>query len=246
MNKCAVILAGGEGKRMGSEKPKTLCEVLSKPMLRWVIDAVKDAGIDDICIVKGYRAEYIDEYVSTLEFPVETVLQAERLGTGHAVMMCEDGLKGYEGDVLIVYGDMPLFKAQTYKDIIAKHQESGAAITVLTADVENPPAYGRIIRDENGKIIDSVEDKDCTPEQKKITELNVGVYVVNSKKLFATLKKIGNNNAQGEYYLTDISKVLISEGEMVESHTIFDLSEIVGVNTVEDLAFCEDVLKNQR
>lgn len=242
----AIVLAGGKGTRLMSEenkKPKVLREALGRPLISYVLENIGFIPKEDIWVVVGYMAEAVEEYVGA---PYNFALQAEQKGTGHAVMMCEDGLCDYEGDVLIVYGDMPLFKAQTYKDIIAKHQESGAAITVLTADVENPPPYGRIIRDANGKIVDSVEDKDCTPEQKKITELNVGVYVVDSKKLFATLKKIGNNNAQGEYYLTDISKVLISEGEKVESHTIFDLTEIVGVNTVEDLAFCEDVLKNQR
>ena len=119
MKKCAVILAGGEGKRMGSEMPKTLCQVLGKPMLRWVIDAVKESGIDDICIVKGYRAEYIDEYVKTLPFQVETVLQAERLGTGHAVMMARDFLESRGGSVVILGGDAPFVDADTIRDSLS-------------------------------------------------------------------------------------------------------------------------------
>ena len=141
---------------------------------------------------------------------------------------------------------MPLFKEETYKAICKKHKESGAALTLLTADIKNPPAYGRIIRDENGSVKDIVEEKDCTDEQKRITELNVGVYVADAKLMFETLKGLKNNNAQGEYYLTDLPKMLIAEGRKVESYTTYDAEEIVGVNTPEELAFCEKVLAERK
>ena len=173
-------------------------------------------------------------------------LQSEEKGTGQAVMMAKDEMEGYDGDELIVYGDMPQFKEETYKAICKKHKESGAALTLLTADIKNPPAYGRIIRDENGSVKDIVEEKDCTDEQKRITELNVGVYVADAKLMFETLKGLKNHNAQGEYYLTDLPKMLIAEGRKVESYTTYDAEEIVGVNTPEELAFCEKVLAERK
>jgi len=242
----AIVLAAGKGTRLMSEqnkKPKVLREALGRPLIDYVLENINFIDKSDISIVIGYMGEDVKAFCGNEYSYAE---QVEQKGTGHAVMMCEPILRDYDGDILIVYGDMPLFKKETYNDVCKKHSESGAKLTLLTADVKNPPPYGRIIRDENGKILGSVEDKDCTPEQKEITELNVGVYVVDSKTLFNTLKKVGNNNAQGEYYLTDIAKILIEEGEKVESHTTYDMTEILGVNTVEDLQECEDILKNQR
>jgi len=171
-------------------------------------------------------------------------IQEEQKGTGHAVMCAEGFFDGYQGDVIILYGDMPLFTEDTYRAIIKKHQDSDADLTLLTSVVDNPPAYGRIIRDENGNLKDIVEQKDATDEQKLINELNVGIYVARSEALFDSLKKLTNNNAQGEYYLTDVPKILLSEGKKVETHTIYNTNEIYGVNTLEDLEFCERVIKN--
>ena len=149
MSKCALILAGGEGKRMKSLKPKTLCEVLSKPMLQWVIDAVKGASIDNICVIKGFAKEYIDEYLTTLPYEIKTAYQAERLGTGHAVMMAKDFLKENKGSVVILGGDAPFMDADTIAKAYDEHTRTDAKATVISAVIDDPQGYGRIVRESN-------------------------------------------------------------------------------------------------
>ena len=235
----AIVLAAGKGKRLHSEEfqlPKVLREANGKPLVGYVLDSIGFIEQKDIVIVTGYMKERVMERVG----PSYTYcVQEPQLGTGHAVVCAKDALEGYDGDVLVLYGDMPLFKRETYQAVIERHQKSGADCTLLTADVSDPPAYGRIVRDESGNLLDIVEDKDCTPEQKKITELNVGIYVFNAKLLFEGLQKLKNNNAQNEYYLTDLPKIFIEEGRKADSYTIHNVVEIYGVNTEEDLAFCE-------
>ncbi len=240
----AIVLAAGKGKRLHSEQfqlPKVLREVHGKPLIGYVLDSIGFIDREDIVIVTGYMREKVMEKVG----PQYTYcVQDPQLGTGHAVACAKDALAGYDADVLILYGDMPLFRRETYEAVIDRHKNSGADCTLLTADVENPPAYGRIVRNADGDLVDIVEDKDCTPEQKRITELNVGIYVFNSALLFEALGKLKNDNAQNEYYLTDLPKIFLSEGRKVASHTIHDSAEIYGVNTEEDLRFCEKWLSN--
>ena len=157
-------------------------------------------------------------------------------------MCAKEQFDGYDGDVLILYGDMPLVKKQTYQAIINKHIESGADCTLLTAIVDDPPAYGRIIRDEDGGVCGIVEDKDCDALQKQIKEVNVGIYVFKSKLLFESLKELKSNNAQNEYYLTDMPMILLKKGKKIETYSINNSTEIYGVNTQEDLEFCEKEL----
>ncbi|MBR6924494.1 MAG: NTP transferase domain-containing protein, partial [Oscillospiraceae bacterium] len=169
----AVILAGGQGKRMKAEMPKPLFKVLGEPMLEWVIGACEGAGIKDLCVVKGYKAEMIDEY---LDGRYETVLQAERLGTGHAVMQAIPFLeKNSDGNTLVLCGDAPFIDSKTIEDSLNMHKSEGNAVTVITSELDNPFGYGRIIRTANG-ISSIVEEKDATPEQKKIKEINSGAY----------------------------------------------------------------------
>lgn len=240
----AIILAAGKGKRLLSETmnmPKVLRRAAGKPLISHVlgnIDFIKD---EDITIVAGYKREMVVEHLGE---KYTYAIQEEQKGTGHAVMMAKDLFKDYDGDVLILYGDMPLLKKDTYQNLIKAHIDSGADCTVLTATTEEKLPYGRIIR-ENGEFLDVVEDKDCTPEQKDIKEVNVGVYVFKSKVLFDNLDNLKNNNAQGEYYLTDVPKILIGKGKKIASHTTFDATEIKGVNTPEDLDFCEKFLGGQ-
>lgn len=239
----AIVLAAGKGKRLQSEKyciPKVLREVCGKPMLQYVLQNISFIPAKDICIVAGYMKEKV---MNTAGESYTFAVQEQQLGTGHAVKATYDLLKDYEGDILVLYGDMPLFKEQTYRDIIKKHIETGAHCTILTAVVENPPDYGRIIRNDSGAVIDIIEKKDCTPEQLKIKELNVGIYVFKSKELFQCLECLRNNNSQGEYYLTDVPKVMLEKGLKVSSYTISSAYEIIGVNTPEDLALCEKVIK---
>lgn len=230
MNKCAVILAGGEGKRMGSEKPKTLCEVLSKPMLRWVIDAVKDAGIDDICIVKGYRAEYIDEYVSTLEFPVETVLQAERLGTGHAVMMARAFLEARGGSVVILGGDAPFVDADTIRDSLSQHVDTKSSATVISACVPDSTGYGRIVRNDDNSLKAIVEHKDADDEIRQIKEINSGAYWFETEDLLSVLDSITADNNAKEYYLPDALKLIIAKGKKAGAFVAESADVALGAN----------------
>ncbi len=235
MKKCAVILAGGEGKRMGSEKPKTLCEVLNKPMLRWVIDAVKDAGVDDICIVKGYRAEYIDEYVKTLPFEVETVLQAERLGTGHAVMMARDFLEKRGGSVVILGGDAPFVDADTIRDSLSQHMESESKATVISATVPDSTGYGRIVRNDDGSLNAIVEHKDATEEIRQIKEINSGAYWFDTNALLSVLDNITADNNAKEYYLPDALKLIIAQGEKAGAFVAKSADVALGANDPKQL-----------
>ncbi len=237
----AIVLAAGKGKRLQSEKfnaPKVLREANGRALLSYVLDNINFIPQEDTVIVVGYMRDMV---IEKTKGDYKFAVQEEQLGTGHAVASAKEYFKDYDGSVLVLYGDMPMLKKETYAAMVKTHEESGADCTFLTSISDSPLAYGRIVR-ENGKIVDIVEQKDCTPEQLKINELNVGVYVFNSKALFENLSKLRNNNAQGEYYLTDVPKLFIADGKKVESYTIGDTCEIYGVNTVEDLKFCEENL----
>ena len=190
MNK-AIILAGGQGKRMKADMPKPLFKVLGEPMLEWVITACEKSGVNDICVVKGFRGEMIDEY---LKDRCKTVLQAERLGTGHAVMQAVPFLKENEsGNTLVLNGDAPFIDEETIKKSLEYHCENNNSVTVITAELENPFGYGRIIRSENG-ISGIVEQKDATEEQRKIKEVNSGAYWFRTADLIKLLDKITSEN----------------------------------------------------
>lgn len=240
----AIILAAGKGKRLHSEQfsaPKVLREANGKPLLRYVVNNLSFIpDKKDIVIVAGYKKEMVfDAFQDGYTFAV----QDEQLGTGHAVNCAREALKDYDGPVLVCYGDMPMFKKETYENLVKVHEEAGNDCTILTGVSNRGLAYGRIIRDENGNFQCVVEDKDCTPEQKKINELNVGIYVFDSKKLFSCLGELKNSNAQGEYYLTDVPAIMMSKGYKIGTYTTHDDTEILGVNTPEELALCESLLK---
>ena len=240
----AVILAAGKGKRLHSEQfsaPKVLREANGKPLLRYVVNNLSFIpDKKDIIIVAGYKKEMVfNAFNEGYTFAV----QDEQLGTGHAVNCAREALKDYDGPGLVCYGDMPLFKKETYENLVKVHEEAGNDCTILTGVSDRGLAYGRIIRDENGSFKGVVEDRDCTPEQKKINELNVGIYVFDSKKLFSCLGELKNSNAQGEYYLTDVPTIMMSKGYKIGTYTTHDDTEILGVNTPEELALCESLLK---
>lgn len=231
MNK-AIILAGGQGKRMKADMPKPLFKVLGEPMLEWVIGACENAGISDICVVKGFKGEMIDEY---LNGRYTTVLQAERLGTGHAVMQAVPFLKNdTDGDTLVLCGDAPFIDEETIKESLMLHRQNENSVTVITSELENPHGYGRIIRTKGG-ISGIVEQKDATEEQKLIREVNSGTYWFKTADLIDLLEKIDNKNAQNEYYLTDTISIAISEGRNAGAYKSSNPDIIKGANDRKEL-----------
>ena len=211
--KYAVILAAGDGKRMKSDKPKVLAEVLFQPMLRWVLDAVKQAGVDNTAVIVGAHKEQVTAYLDTLgEYPAFE--QKERLGTGHAVMQAKSFIEKAQAenaDILVACGDAPFIDADTITGSYEYHKNSGNDVTVVSAIVDNPTGYGRIIK-ENDAFKAIVEQKDCDSEQAKVKEINSGIYWFRAEKLSGLLDKLGNNNAAGEYYLTDTVAVAEKKG----------------------------------
>lgn len=241
-DKCAVILAGGQGKRMRSELPKPMFEVLGEPMLEWVIKACEESGITDICVVKGYNAEVIEDYLGGR---CDTVHQTERKGTGHAVMTATEWLKGKNTEnVVILNGDAPFVDAETITSSFKQHKENSNAVTVITAEVSEPYGYGRIIRSGDGSGIRGiVEEKDATLEQKKIHEINSGAYWFNTESLIAALGELKPNNAQNEYYLTDTVFILLDMGKRAEAYRTENPDAVLGANDRKGLLLLNDTAR---
>lgn len=245
MNDLAIVLAGGQGKRMKSDKPKVLCGVLGEPMLEWVLTACENAELSKVCVVKGYHGELIDKFLETRNSKADicSVLQKEQLGTGHAVMQAEDLLnENSDGNVLILNGDSPFIDAQTIKEALKQHTETNSSVTVVTACIENPTGYGRMLRGENG-IEGIVEHKDCTPQQLAITEVNSGCYWFKTADLLEVLGEITNSNAQGEYYLTDCIELLIAKGKTADAYTSHNPNVVLGANDRRALLELNDVAR---
>lgn len=241
MKNCAVILAGGEGKRMKSNLPKPMSCVLGKPMLRWVIDSVRDAGIEDICIVKGFKKEVIEEFADSLPFKVETVYQAERLGTGHAVMMAKDFLEEHKGNVVILNGDAPFMDYKTISKALELHNKMNSKATVISAKVDDPTGYGRIIRDDSGNFLRIVEQKDGTQEELAVNEVNSGGFWFDCEKLVSVLGEIKSNNKAKEYYLPDALKILLDKNEIVTAFTAENSDTVLGANDPQQLQELNDI-----
>lgn len=242
MYKCSIILAAGKGKRMKSSMPKVLHKVCGKEMINHVIDAMKKSNIDDINVIIGKGAELVKS--ATQNKDIVYTLQKEQLGTGHAVMCAEDFLKAKNGVVAIFTGDAPLIKSETVEKFINYHIENDCTATILTSVIDNPAEYGRIIRNEDGNVDKIVEFKDCNEDQKKIKEINSGMYCFNIDSLLIALKKINNNNNQGEYYLTDVIEILKNSGKKIGAiDTNFE--EILGVNSRVELSRVEQIMRNR-
>ena len=242
MKNCAVILAGGEGKRMKSDKPKTLSEVLGRPMLCWVMSALRKAGIDGT----GRRSPRLYDFrhtFSTLDFSVESVFQAERLGTGHAVMMAKDFLKKHSGNVVILNGDAPFMDSRTIEDSLKAHIENDCAATVISAKVDDPTGYGRIVRDENGNLRAIVEQKDADEETLKINEVNSGGFWFDCQLLLSVLDRIKSDNSAKEYYLPDAIKLLLEDGRKVGAFTAQCSDTVLGANDPAQLEQLNEIAK---
>lgn len=242
MYRCAVILAAGEGKRMKSSIPKVLHKVCGKEMVNLVIDTMRRSGIEDVNVVIGRGAELVRQ--GTLERKVSYSLQEEQLGTGHAVMCCKDFLIGKNGTVAVFTGDAPLITEETVTKLINYHEERSFKATILTSIVSDPFGYGRVVRKENDQVLKIVEHKDCSEKELKIDEINAGMYCFDIEALLKSLEKLKNDNAQGEYYITDVIGILESEGAKVGAIPV-PFEETMGVNSRIQLAEAEKVLRKR-
>lgn len=240
--KYAIILAAGQGTRMKSKLYKVLHPVCGKPMVDHVLTQIEKNDIDEIVTVVGHGAQKVE---ATLGTRTQYVLQAEQLGTGHAVLQAEALLGDKEGMTIIACGDTPLFTAKTFEELFEYHKSKGAVATVLTATTDNPFGYGRIIRNEIGIVEKIVEQKDATKEEAAVTEINTGVYCFDNRKLFAALKLLKNNNAQGEYYLTDVIGILKEQDEVVTAYRMKNFDESMGVNDRVALARANQIMQKR-
>jgi len=237
----AVVLAAGKGTRMKSDLPKVLHEVCGKTMVEHVFEAVRAAGVQRIVCVIGHRAELVRERLSTHR-DVTFALQVEQKGTGHAVRMAADVLADHDGPVLVLAGDTPLLRASSLIGLLDELRSQQAVAVIGTAITENNAGLGRVVRDSQGNFERIVEEKDATPEQKLIREINTGCYAFDSRSLFAALSELKPLNSQGEYYLTDCPAIMKTSGQTVAAAATFDIHEAMGVNTREQLAEVESVL----
>ena len=240
---CALVLAGGEGTRMKSNRPKVLAEVLFKPLIHWVTDAVKNAGIDDICVVTGSKREFVEDYLKTLPYPVETVFQPERLGTGHAVMMAKSFLEAHRGQkIIILGGDAPFISS----DVITAAFEAGkdTACTVITAEIDEPKGYGRIVRADDGISLKAiVEEKEADDETRKIKEINSGAYCFDTDMLIDALGKLTKSAKTGEYYLTDTIEIIKNSGKKVIAYKAENSDVVLGANDRVQLAQLNEIAR---
>jgi bifunctional UDP-N-acetylglucosamine pyrophosphorylase / glucosamine-1-phosphate N-acetyltransferase len=239
-----VILAAGEGKRMRSKHPKVLHPLWGKPMITYVLDACQELPLAKTFLVVGHQAERVREALA--ERPIRFVLQREQKGSGHALMQVGPRLKGFSGDLLVLCGDVPLVSEKILHDLWAAHRKARAAATLLTAHLDNPTGYGRVIREKTGRLKAIVEEVDADDGQKAIREVNAGIYCFAAPHLFAILKEIRSSNRQGEYYLPDVFSLLRERGLRVEASLTPDPEKVMGINTRGDLAKALSILKRHR
>ena len=242
MKKYVVVLAAGKGTRMKSKLYKVLHKVCGKTMVEHVVDAARGVDPEEIITVVGTGAGEVEKILTGKS---DFAFQEKQLGTGDAVLTAKEKLADKDGATLVVTGDTPLFTTNTFKNLFAYHAEKGNAATVLTAEAPNPFGYGRIIRDDQGNVLRIVEQKDGKPEELKVKEINTGVFCFDNKKLFEALKHVDNNNAQGEYYLTDVLEILRNEGERVGAYKMHDFSESLGVNDRIALAQATKIMQKR-
>jgi len=236
----AIVLAAGKGTRMKSERAKVTFPLADKPMVQRVVDTALAMQCESICVVVGYLKETV---ISCLEDDDKLcfVEQTEQLGTGHAVSITEPQFKDPEQDILILCGDVPLLTTHTLQQIYTEQKRTNAVCTVLTAFLEDPGKYGRMLRDENGKLCGIIEYKDASETQRQIKEWNTGIYCFKAGEMFGALKQTSNQNQQQEFYLTDTIEILYKAGKTVASVVLEDLMEVSGVNSQEQLAELEDI-----
>jgi len=244
-NKSALILAAGKGKRMKSDLPKVLHKIDGKALIRRLLETLTSMDFDKIAIVVGHKGEMVIEELS--DFNVEFVWQKEQLGTGHAVQMAEDVFKDYEGTIIVTLGDAPFLSANSVNKLFETHLENKAAATCMTAVIENPTGYGRVVRKDSSDILlEIVEEKEASPEVKKIGEINSGTFCFDSKQVFAILDGLQNNNSQNEFYLTDTIKIFQDKGQPCAVWQVPDSFEAEGINDIDQLKRLEtEIIKKK-
>ena len=238
----AIVPAAGKGSRLqgiSGDMPKAMLSVNGRPMIDFVLDNISFISESDVYLVVGYGKEKIIEHLGDGYNYVE---QKKQLGTGHAVMECSEDFSGFDGSVLITFGDMPLFRRDELEAMCRLHKENDADCTLMTAENPKLKMWARVIRDEDGRFDRIVEGKDCTPAEASVKELFAGVMVFNSKSLFDILPKVGCKNIQGEYYVTEVPELMRRHGMKVETYFTKDGNDLFGINTPEDLAVCERIL----
>jgi UDP-N-acetylglucosamine diphosphorylase/glucosamine-1-phosphate N-acetyltransferase len=238
-----LILAAGKGTRMKSDLVKVLHPVAGRPMLDYVLNLAEQMGSSRIVVIIGHQAELVEDRYGSRRLAF--VYQREQLGTGHAVMQAKEAFAGYRGTILILCGDVPLLKVSTVRDLMDRHRASGAAITVLTTLLEDPFGYGRIVKDTEENVLGIVEHRDASEEQKKIREINTGIYCAENPFLFEAVNEIGNDNAQKEYYFTDIFAIARRKGVRTASVIAPDPGEVMGINSPEDLARATQIMQER-
>ncbi|SHJ27695.1 UDP-N-acetylglucosamine pyrophosphorylase /glucosamine-1-phosphate N-acetyltransferase [Malonomonas rubra DSM 5091] len=236
----AVVLAAGKGTRMKSALPKVLHPICGKPMLAYPLDATRQAGIEQISVVIGHQADQVKDAFAGQD--LVWVEQTEQLGTGHALMCAAESLEGFTGTLLLLCGDVPLLQADVLEQVLHYHKHEKATVTVLTAEMEEPTGYGRIVR-TNEQVTQIVEEKDATKEQRSINEINTGTYLFDAKFVFSALKNLKTDNAQGEYYLTDVVAAAANAGHKVRGVVIPDSTQMMGINDRRQLAEAEAVMR---
>jgi UDP-N-acetylglucosamine diphosphorylase/glucosamine-1-phosphate N-acetyltransferase len=238
-----VIMAAGKGTRMNSDLPKVLHSLNHRPMIAYVVDAARSLKPSNLIAVIGYQKDKVMESIGAED--ITFAFQDDPQGTGHAALQTEHALDGFEGDIMILSGDVPLLTTEVLKDYLNHHRKSGVWLTLLTAEVDDPTGYGRIVRDETGLVTAIVEHKDADEETRKIKEYNSGIYLVQHDELFDRLHRIDNDNAKGEYYITDIVKIALEDGCRISAHKIDDANLVKGINTASELTEAELVLKKR-
>ena len=245
VDKYVVVLGAGRGSRMLSRDPnhsKVAYPILGKPLINYVVDACKALDLEDIYVVVGYGGKATEECVKDY---AKVVWQKEILGTGHALMQVKE-LADKEGDVIVVGGDTPLLTTETLQRVYHKHEKNDNALTICTSVFENPAGYGRILREKGSyRLLDIREDKDCTPEEAEIFEVNAGIYIINNKLLQEYLPKLSNNNAKHEYYLSELVKLFNKDGYRVEAYVLEDAQDIFCVSDRAQLAYAAKIIKKR-